>query len=55
MAKRSKRVTLNLECSDCKTQNYVTEKNKINTPDRIELKKFCKNCRKVTDHKEVKK
>jgi large subunit ribosomal protein L33 len=30
----------------------VTIKNKKNDPDRITLKKFCKHCRKHTDHKE---
>ena len=55
MAKKGKRITINLECSVCKGQNYVTEKNKVNTQDKLVLKKFCRNCKKVTEHKEVKK
>ncbi len=54
MAKKDARIKLNLECSVCKEQNYVTEKNPTNTKDKLVLKKFCKRCRKHTEHKEVK-
>uniref|UniRef100_A0A7C4R7M4 Large ribosomal subunit protein bL33 n=1 Tax=candidate division CPR3 bacterium TaxID=2268181 RepID=A0A7C4R7M4_UNCC3 len=43
-----------LECSECKSKNYHSEKNKRNTPDRLELKKLCKKCKKMTSHKESK-
>lgn len=43
-----------LECTDCKNRNYSTEKNKKNDPSRIELRKFCKFCKKTTVHKETK-
>lgn len=43
-----------LQCGDCKSRNYVTTKNKKTTPDRLEFKKFCRRCRKHTDHKETK-
>ncbi len=46
-----KRPTLNLACEDCKRRNYVTVKNRSNTQDRLELKKFCKRQRKHTVHK----
>ena len=36
------------------TSRYVTTKNKINTPDRIELKKYNPILRKYTLHKEIK-
>jgi len=52
MAKKGARQIYALICSVCKTQNYVTQKNKINTPEKMILKKFCRKCRKVTDHKE---
>ncbi len=42
-----------LACSVCKRRNYVTMKNKKNDPERIELSKFCKWCRKHTSHKET--
>lgn len=40
------------QCSVCNNKNYITEKNKINDPDKIELQKFCSHCRKRTTHKE---
>jgi len=43
-----------LQCTDCKGRNYVTTKNKKTTTDRLELSKFCRRCRKHTDHKETK-
>jgi large subunit ribosomal protein L33 len=55
MAKKGSRQLFALLCSVCKNQNYVTEKNKVNTPDKLELKKYCKKCRKSTPHKESSK
>ncbi|MGM0396934.1 MAG: 50S ribosomal protein L33 [Bacillota bacterium] len=46
------RVTL--ACTECKQRNYVTKKNKKNTTERIELKKYCKFCKAHTTHKETK-
>jgi len=43
-----------MACSECKNRNYVTTKNKQKTPDRLEMKKYCKYCRKHTNHKETK-
>ena len=48
------RVRITLACSECKQRNYDTMKNKKNDPDRIELNKYCKFCRKHTLHKETK-
>jgi large subunit ribosomal protein L33 len=48
------REIITLACLDCKERNYSTAKNRRNTPDRLELKKYCKRCRKHTAHKEVK-
>jgi large subunit ribosomal protein L33 len=42
-----------LACEECKRRNYSTEKNKKNDPDRIEVKKYCKWCKKHTLHKET--
>nr|YP_011007445.1 50S ribosomal protein L33 [Sporochnus bolleanus]WAM64874.1 50S ribosomal protein L33 [Sporochnus bolleanus] len=33
--------------------DYTTTKNRRNTPDRVELKKFCPNCNSHTHHKEI--
>ena len=48
------RVKITLRCSECKQRNYNTNKNKKNTPDRLELKKYCPFCRKHTVHNETK-
>ncbi|MEK7747768.1 MAG: 50S ribosomal protein L33 [Nitrospirota bacterium] len=45
---------ITLACPDCKERNYATSKNKKNDPERLELKKYCRRCRKHTPHKEVK-
>lgn len=44
---------ITLACADCKNRNYRTMKNKKNDPERLELKKYCKFCRKETTHKET--
>ncbi len=43
-----------LKCTVCGNENYETERNKKTHPDRMELKKYCKHCRKMTTHKEKK-
>ena len=62
MAKKGKgnRVQVILECTEHKesgmpgTSRYVTTKNRKNTPDRMEIKKFNPILRKMTVHKEIK-
>lgn len=55
MAKKGEnRERIDLQCTECKEINYRTEKNKKNTPERMELNKFCKRCGKSTTHKEKK-
>ena len=48
------RVKITMACTECKQRNYDTTKNKKNNPDRIELKKYCRFCKKHTNHKETK-
>ena len=56
MAKKGEhRIKIGLVCPVCKNRNYVSEKNKMETPEKLVLKKFCPHCRKVTDHKETEK
>lgn len=56
MAKRDGRILLlGLTCTVCGRRNYITERNKLNNPDKMKPKKYCRNCRKVTEHKEVDK
>ena len=40
------RVKITLRCNECKQRNYNTMKNKKNDPDRLEMKKYCRFCRK---------
>lgn len=61
MAKsKGNRVQIILECTEHKksgvagTSRYITQKNKKNSPDRLELKKYNPILRKVTVHKEIK-
>lgn len=48
------RNAVTLACAECKQRNYQTNKNKKNDPDRLELNKYCKFCKKQTAHKETK-
>ena len=48
------RNAVTLACTECKSRNYQTNKNKKNDPDRIEFNKYCKFCKKHTVHKETK-
>ena len=60
MAKKGNRIQVILECTENKksglpgTSRYISTKNKKNTPDRIELKKYNPILRKHTIHKEIK-
>ncbi|MFB6457301.1 50S ribosomal protein L33 [Chitinophaga sp. Cy-1792] len=60
MAKKGNRVQVILECTEHKnsglagTSRYISVKNKKNTPERLELKKYNPIMRKVTVHKEIK-
>jgi len=55
MAKKGEnRERITLQCTVCKNQSYRTQKNKKNTTERLELKKFCPKCAQTTVHKEAK-
>lgn len=55
MAKKNEnRQYVTLACTECKNEIRKTSKNKKNTPDKLELNKFCNVCRKHTVHKEKK-
>lgn len=60
---KSARIIITMECQNCrinKIQNKkgifrrITEKNKKNTPNRLELKKYCKYCNSNYTYKEIK-
>ena len=55
MAKKNEnRAPIELKCSVCGEFIRPTQKNKVNTPDRLEIKKFCKRCNKQQTFKEKK-
>jgi len=54
-SKKGPRQNFGLVCSECKSFNYITERNKLNTEEKLKLNKYCKKCRKVTEHKETAK
>jgi len=49
-----KRATITLRCTECKSENYITEKNKKLHPAKFSTKKYCKKCNKMTLHEEKK-
>jgi len=55
MAKKEHRILLALLCQVCKSQNYMTSKNKTEVKEKLVLKKYCKRCKKHTEHKETDK
>lgn len=60
MAKKGNRIQVILECTEHKatgmpgTSRYITTKNRKNTTERIELKKYNSVLKKYTLHKEIK-
>jgi len=48
------RIIITLECTECKSRNYSTTKNRRNSPEKVNLNKFCSTCRKHSPHKETK-
>ena len=57
---KGNRVQVILECTEMKesglpgTSSYITTKNRKNTPDRLELKKYNPILKRMTIHKEIK-
>lgn len=66
MAKsKGPRILITLECIECRQTDqkkkrtpgisrYMTSKNRRNTPEKLEISKFCRYCNKHTIHKETK-
>ena len=47
------RPKITLACEVCKERNYITKKNRRNTPDRLTISKYCARCNQHTSHKET--
>jgi len=59
MAKKTDRIIITLECQEARKEGktpsrYTTDKNKRNTTEKLELRKYNPYLRRVTLHKEVK-
>lgn len=64
MAKsKGPRIIITLECTECRlnknkrtpgVSRYLTTKNRRNTPEKLELAKYCAHCNKHTQFKEIK-
>ena len=54
MASKSQdvRPKITLTCEECKERNYITKKNRRNTPDRLVLKKYDPVVRKHVEFRE---
>ena len=59
------RIVVTLECTECRSvpesekrmpgvSRYTSEKNRRNTTERLELKKFCPQLNRMTIHREIK-
>ncbi|MFH1561010.1 MAG: 50S ribosomal protein L33 [Patescibacteria group bacterium] len=53
--KKGPRMIVGLLCSVCNTFNYISERNKANTPEKLNLSKYCRKCKKRVPHKETQK
>ena len=58
MAKKETRINITIECTEAKKEGkpasrYTTQKNKNNTTERIEIKKYNPFLRRHTVHKEI--
>ena len=43
-----------VRCENCGKDNYVTDKNRRNMPEKFRIKKYCPKCRSHHSHKEGK-
>ncbi|NDC83248.1 50S ribosomal protein L33 [bacterium] len=48
------KITLRCDADDCGKSSYSTTKNKRTTTQRIQIRKYCKFCRKSVVFKETK-
>lgn len=48
------REQITLTCGECKSRNYMATKNKRLHTEKLLTKKYCRFCRKHTEHKETK-
>lgn len=47
------RPKITLACTECKERNYITKKSRRNTPDRLDINKYCPRCNTHRAHRET--
>ena len=51
---KERRVPVTLACSECKARNYKTTRSQEQGGKALEIKKYCKICKRHTLHRETK-
>jgi large subunit ribosomal protein L33 len=51
--KKGNRILIAMECTETGARSYITQKNKVNSGDKLQIMKYNKKLRKHTLHKEV--
>jgi len=51
--KKGNRVLIGLKCTETGMRSYVSQKNKISAPNKLQLKKYNPKLKKHTVHEEV--
>ncbi len=51
--KKGNRILIALECTETGRRTYVTQKNRINTTEKLKIKKYNPALKKHTLHKEI--
>lgn len=53
--KKGNRLLIGLECTETGRRTYVTQKNRINSPEKMQIKKYNPVLKRHTLHKEIQK
>ncbi|HNS71262.1 MAG TPA: 50S ribosomal protein L33 [bacterium] len=53
--KKGNRILILMECTETGMRSYITQKSKVNTSEKVQLKKYNPKLRKHTLHKEIQK
>jgi len=51
---RERRAPITLACGECKARNYKTTRSQEHGGKPLEIKKYCKHCKRHTLHRETK-
>jgi large subunit ribosomal protein L33 len=51
--KKGNRMLIGMECTETGARTYVTQKNKLNSAEKLQLMKYSPRLRKHTLHKEI--